>query len=292
MRASRISVVVLTHQRAGEVVATVARLCALAERPAIIVVDNASTDGTAAQLAARFPAVTVLQAGANLGAAARNLGVQHVLTDYVAFCDDDTWWEPGSLARAVALLDAHPQVGVLSARVVVGADNEIDPTCVRMRASPLESTDLPGPALIGYMAGACVFRCALFRGVGGYEPRLFIGGEEELVAIDVLEAGYRIVYCERMTVHHHPSPARDSGRRRRLLARNAAYVGWLRLPWPRAARASFAALRLFAREGTLRADGLALLKGLAWAVSRRRLASARTLAMRSQVEASEQRANR
>lgn len=291
MATPRISVVVLTHQRADEVLHTLARLSELTERPVIIVVDNASTDGTAAQITARFPSVRVVQAGTNLGAAGRNLGVQHVASDYVAFCDDDMWWERDSLSRAVALLDAHPQVGVLSARVVVGADDEVDPTCLRMLASPLDSAGSPGPVLIGYMAGACVFRTALFRQVGGYEPRLFIGGEEELVAIDVLEAGYRIVYCERIIVHHHPSPARDSGLRRRLLARNAACVGWLRLPWLQAVRATFVALRLFAREGTLRGDGYVLLKRLMWAMSRRTVASPRTLAMRSQVEESERRAS-
>jgi hypothetical protein len=54
--------------------------------------------------------------------------------------------------------------------------------CLRMSASPLPREGLPGPALVGYMAGACVFRASVFREVGGYEPRLFIGGEEELVA--------------------------------------------------------------------------------------------------------------
>jgi hypothetical protein len=160
-------------------------------------------------------------------------------TDYVAFCDDDTWWEPGSPARAVQLLDAWPNVGVPSARVVVGEDKVTDPTCAVMLASPPGSDGLPGPALIGYMAGACVFRTALFRAVGGYEPRLFMGGEEERVALDALAANRSVVYCEQLTVHH-PSPAHDSGLRRRTLARNAAWIAWLRLPWPQACRATFA----------------------------------------------------
>jgi GT2 family glycosyltransferase len=281
---------VLTHNRADELLATLERLLALPEQPPVFVADNASSDNTAALVRSRFPAVRVIECGDNLGAAGRNRAAAGVGTDYVAFCDDDTWWGPGSLERAVQLLDTWPDVGVLSARVV-GEGEVTDPTCTAMRASPLGSEGLPGPALIGYMAGACVFRTSLFRAVGGYEPRLFIGGEEELVALDVLAADRSIVYCEQLTVHHHPSPARDSGLRRRMLARNAAWIAWLRLPWPQACRATLRALGLLAREGSFVRDGVALLRGFAWALSRRRVVPPKVLSMRERVHAAERSAS-
>ncbi|PMS32402.1 glycosyltransferase family 2 protein [Paraburkholderia rhynchosiae] len=283
----RISVVVLTHNRADELVATLKRLVALPESPPIFVADNGSNDNTVALVKTLFPTVCIVECRGNLGAAGRNRAAAYVGTDYVAFCDDDTWWEPGSLQRAVQLLDAWPNVGVLSARVVVGEDKITDPTCSVMRASPLGSEGLPGPALIGYMAGACVFRTSLFRQLGGYEPRLFIGGEEELVALDVLASEHAIVYCDQLTVHHHPSPARDSGLRRRTLARNAAWIAWLRLPWPEACRATMQALTTFAREGTLARDGLPMLRGLAWALRRRNMVPHHVLNLRERVRAGE-----
>jgi GT2 family glycosyltransferase len=283
----RISVVVLTYNRADELVATLERLLALPENPPIFVADNGSSDNTVALVKALFPTVCIVECGANLGAAGRNRAAAYVGTDYVAFCDDDTWWEPGSLDRAVQLLDAWPNAGVLSARVVVGEDNLTDPTCSVMRASPLGSEGLPGPSLIGYMAGACVFRTSLFRQLGGYEPRLFIGGEEELVALDVLAAGHAIVYCDQLTVHHHPSPSRDSGLRRRTLARNAAWIACLRLPWPEASRATMHALATFSREGTLARDAVPLLRGLAWALRHRKPVPAQVLSMRERVRTGE-----
>jgi GT2 family glycosyltransferase len=283
----RISVVVLTHNRADELIATLERLLALPEHPPIFVADNGSSDNTVALVKTLFSTVCVVECGANLGAAGRNLAAACVGTDYVAFCDDDTWWAPGSLEHAVHLLDAWPDVGVLSARVIVGKDDELDPTCAAMGASPLGSEGLPGPALIGYMAGACVFRTSLFRAVGGYEARLFIGGEEELVALDVLAANQSIVYCDRLTVHHHPSPARDSGLRRRTLARNAAWIAWLRLPWGEACRATLRALGLLAREGALVHDGIALLSGLGWVLPKRRVAPPGVLTLRERVHAAE-----
>lgn len=291
LRAPRISVVVLTHNRADEVTATLERLLALPEHPPVFVADNASSDSTVARVRTLFPTVRVIECGDNLGAAGRNRAAACVETDYVAFCDDDTWWKRGSLAHAVQLLDAWPNVGVLSARVVVGEDEVTDPTCTLMRASPLGSDGLPGPALIGYMAGACVFRTSLFREVGGYEPRLFIGGEEELVALDVLAANQSIVYCEQLTVHHHPSAARDSGLRRRTLARNAAWIAWLRLPWPQACRATLRALHLLAREGRLVRDGADLLRGFAWILPRRHVVPAAVLSLRKRVHLAERSAN-
>jgi GT2 family glycosyltransferase len=285
--ARRISVVVLTHNRADELLATLERLLALPEHPPIFVADNASSDNTLALVKTRFPTICVIECGANLGAAGRNRAAACVGTDYVAFCDDDTWWEPGSLEQAVQLLDAWPNVGVLSARVVVGEDQVTDPTCALMRATPLGSDGLPGPALIGYMAGACVFRTSLFREVGGYEPRLFIGGEEELVALDVLAANHSIVYCEHLTMRHHPSRARDSGLRRRTLARNAAWIAWLRLPFLQAGHATLRAFGLLAREGSLLRDGAALVRGLRWALSHRRVVPARVLGLRERVHAAE-----
>jgi GT2 family glycosyltransferase len=286
--ARRISVVVLTYNRADELIATLQRLLALPEHPPIFVVDNASDDCTVTVVRALFPIVCIIECKHNLGAAGRNHAAALVDTDYVAFSDDDTWWEAGSLERAVQLLDAWPKVGVLSARVLVGEDRVTDPTCAVMGASPLGSDGLPGPALIGYMAGACVFRTSLFRGVGGYETRLFIGGEEELVALDVLAAGQAIVYCDQLTVHHHPSPVRDSSLRRRMLARNAAWIAWLRLPWPEAWRATFRALDLLAREGSFARDSVELLRGLVWTLQRRRVVPPRVLNLRRRVHAAEQ----
>jgi GT2 family glycosyltransferase len=276
-------VVVLTHNRADEVEGTVEALLALPEQPQVIVVDNGSSDGTSARLRQRFGEIDLIVSPFNLGAAGRNLGVAHVTTDYVAFCDDDTSWEAGSLSRAVQWLDAFPRIGVLSARVAVGPTCEPDETCLSMKLSPLPRVDLPGPSLVGYMAGASIFRTALFRAVGGYEPRLFIGGEEELVALDVLSNGYAIVYADELVLRHEPSSVRDGALRRRMLARNAAWVAWLRLPLTEALRITLRSLAQLRREGFFFRDAGTLLRALPWALKRRRVVSAAIQAMRTRV---------
>jgi GT2 family glycosyltransferase len=237
-----VTVIVLTYNRRAELLTTLQRLAALPEQPAIIVVDNASDYDVQRCVHERHPQIEVVTMPANIGAAARNHGVERAATRYVAFCDDDTWWAPGALAHAAATLDAHPQVAVLCARILVGEKLETDPTSRLMARSPLPSAGLPGRAILGYMAGASVMRRAAYRQVGGYHPRLFLGGEEELVALDLAAAGWAMVYDERLLLHHHPSSLRDAGKRRRLLLRNAIWVGWLRLPLPAAMRRTLALL--------------------------------------------------
>ncbi|WP_246257888.1 glycosyltransferase family 2 protein [Pararobbsia alpina] len=282
--------VVLTYNRSAEVRATVASLLALPDRPRIIVVDNASSDNTVGMLSAAFSTIEIVCSPANIGAAGRNLGVALVATDYVAFCDDDTHWEAGSLSAAADLLDRYPAIGALNARIVVHPSGETDPTCERMRTSPLPSEGLPGPPLIGFIACACVFRTAVFRSAGGYEPRLFIGGEETLLALDTLSRGYSIVYAHDLVLHHAPSPHRDSALRRRMLARNRALVAWLRLPLAQATGATLAALKTFRRERTGWQDTRKLLALIVWALVNRRLVSPRIRAMCRDVEAAEREA--
>lgn len=270
----RISVVILTHNREHELRRTLARMTSLPEQPQIIVVDNASIDATAGMVRTEFPQVQLVPLRQNIGAAARNAGVEHASTPYVAFCDDDTWWAAGALTKAVELLDAHPKVAVLSARVLVGEEGKEDPTCAVMASSPLPSDDLPGPSLLGFLAGACAMRRQAFLDAGGYEPRFFLGGEEALLTLDLVAAGWRVVYAPELTVYHYPSATRDVTRRERILVRNALWVAWMRLPLMSALRDTW---RICIRDAgkanrqVLASALLSAVRGLPWVFRNRRV---------------------
>lgn len=269
--ALRISVVVLTHNRRAELLRTLAMLSRLPDATSVCVVDNGSADGTALAVARDYPQVKLVRLAANLGAAGRNEGVRQAATDYVAFCDDDTWWAPGALTRAVELLDAHPTLAVVNARVLVGPEAREDPTSALMAASPVPAlAGVPGTGLIGFMAGACVVRRQAFLQAGGYHPRFLIGGEEALLAMDLLDAGWQLAYVPTLTVHHHPSSLRESLRRRRLLLRNALWCAWLRRPWSSAWRETVRQVRQAGREPALWPALGQAIAGAAWVLRERR----------------------
>jgi hypothetical protein len=171
-----VTAVIATRNRCAELCTTLERLSNLPERPAIVVVDNGSSDGSAAYVRWRHPGVQLIAARRNLGAVGRNLALRQVTTPYVAFCDDDTWWEPGSLAVAADVLDAHPDVAAVTARIVVEPSGEDDPIVSELANSPVAAPPgLPGPALLSILAGASVLRTDAFRKVRGFSPPAVAG---------------------------------------------------------------------------------------------------------------------
>ena len=268
---NRVAVVIATRNRGTELVGTLTRLRALDEQPPIVVVDNGSTDGTAELVRGHHPGVPVVGLRRNRGAAARTVGARLVDSPYVAFSDDDSWWAPGALSRAADLLDQHPRLAVLAARVLVGPEQRLDPVCAEMAHSPLPSADdLPGPSVLGFIACGAVVRRAAFLEVGGFDVRLGVGGEEELLSVDLAARGWGLAYVEEVVAHHHPSPSRDPSGRRRVQVRNALWSAWLRRPLGGAARQTLhLAARAMHQPGALYGLLLAML-GLPWVLRERR----------------------
>jgi GT2 family glycosyltransferase len=247
-----VTAVIATRNRRDDLGATLARLSSLPENPDIIVVDNGSTDGTPAAVRRDFPRVEVVSLRRNRGASARNVGVRRARTRYVALTDDDSWWEPGALTRAVAILDSSPRVGLVTGTTLVGPENAADPINALLAGSPLTRGRLPGPRVLGFLGCAAVTRREAYLGAGGFSRLLFIGGEEELLAYDLTAQRRPVMYDPGIVVHHWPSPVRDASRRRRLELRNRVLVAWLRRPLPHAAAATARLARAAARDTTAR----------------------------------------
>ncbi len=199
----------------------------------VVLVDNGSTDDTIEAVRAAHPEVTVVPLAHNVGARARTIGTARAGTPFVAFADDDSWWAPGDLARAVEIMRAHPRLAVLNARILVGRENRLDPVCAEMAGSPLPRGDLPGPALLGFVACAALVRREAFDEVGGFDQVVRFPGEEERLALDLATAGWSMAYVDEVTIHHHPSPRRDDPAHRQAgIWRSRLLTAAMRLPVP------------------------------------------------------------
>lgn len=104
-RCVRIAAVIPTYNRAGLIERAVESVLAQSD-PAdeIIVVDDGSTDGTAERLERFGEAVTVLRRRNSGAAAARNAGVRHACSPWVAFLDSDDIWQPAHLRQMRAAI--------------------------------------------------------------------------------------------------------------------------------------------------------------------------------------------
>lgn len=229
----RFSVVLLTYNCARRIAPVLERLLDL--QVPVVAVDNGSRDGTADVVAA-YPGVDMVRLPRNVGAAGRNAGAERVHTPYVLFCDDDGWYERTGLDEVGDLFDQHADLGLLNARILVGDEHYLDPISAEMAGSPLpDRSGLPGTPLLGFMAGAVAVRVAAYAGVGGYDERFFIGGEEETLAVKLARAGWRMRYLPDFVAHHRPSLA-NAGGLRAYGMRNTLVNAWLHRPWRSALR--------------------------------------------------------
>jgi GT2 family glycosyltransferase len=160
----------------------------------------------------------------------------------------------------------------VTARILVEPGGREDPIVPELRDSPVRGAGwLPGPALGSFLAGASVLRREAFTEVGGFCERLWLGGEEELMAGDLAAAGWELCYLPALTVHHQASKARDSHRRRRDGIRNTLWTTWLRRPVRPALRRTVHLLRTLPRD-RVTAQGLwAAARGVPWVLRERRV---------------------
>jgi GT2 family glycosyltransferase len=229
-------IVVMTRDRRASLLHALGRLVDESGAEEIVVVDNGSSDGSARAVRRSFPQARVIELAADVGAAARNAGVEAVDSELVAFADDDSWWAPGALQRLVSAFE-HPALGLVAARILVRDEHRLDPTCELMRDSPLGIAESVGrPRVLGFVACGAAVRRNAFLAVGGFHPLLQIGGEEELVALDLAAAGWELCYFDDIVAHHHPDVALPRPGRRARELRNELSVAILRRPWPRVGR--------------------------------------------------------
>jgi len=210
----------------------------------VLVVDDASTDGSVALLRERFPAVEVLVLARNRGpCAARNAGMRAARHRWVLAVDNDAVLEPGVLARLRAALEADAGACLAQARSVLhdeptrvhydgGGFHYLGLIALRNFYTPLAEAEGVGVV----EADALVAICALLdRDVvlsrGGYDEELFYLAEDLDLALRLRLAGERLLSVEDALVRHRGGTAGLSfrgggypGRRVFLHARNRRWI--------------------------------------------------------------------
>jgi GT2 family glycosyltransferase len=215
-----LSVIVVTWN-----VRELARECLLALAAAtkgitseLIVVDNASSDGTAEMVAREFPQVTLLRNDANLGfARANNRGMEVAQGRYFVLLNSDTISPAGSLAAMVAFMDEHPRAGGASPRLVrpdgspqpYAFGDDPSPVYLLRRALArvsmryLHDWSVSEPARTGWVSGACLFaRREAVDQVGGLDERIFMYFEDNDWCRRMRLAGWEVWYNPRAEIIH------------------------------------------------------------------------------------------
>jgi GT2 family glycosyltransferase len=196
----------------------------------VIVVDNASVDGTAALVRENFPQCELIESQINRGVAGgRNLGVEHAKGEICVFIDDDAIFEStDAISKVVAAFQALPTLAC-AAFTVLDREGKQEEHAGIPRA---DKKSLPGSYDAAYFCGAgFALRTAVFRRVGGFWEPLFYIGEELDLAYRMLNQGFTIRRLGNVRVWHAPSSsARPKGRQLYYTMRNRYLIAVRNLP--------------------------------------------------------------
>jgi GT2 family glycosyltransferase len=192
----------------------------------VIVVDNASCDGSPEWVERHFPEVTLIRATANLGfARANNLAMAQAAGSLFALVNSDALVHRGCLETLSAYLEQHPKVGLVGPRVT-GADGLLQRTCRHLpgpwntlcRALALDRLFATRAWLSGYelppaqhetlheaevLSGCfCMARRSAVEQVGGLDEQFFFYAEDLDWCKRFRDAGWKLAYVPQATATH------------------------------------------------------------------------------------------
>jgi GT2 family glycosyltransferase len=255
----RVAVVVLNWNGKRDTARCLASLARLTAPPGaqlrVLVVDNGSSDGSLAELPARFPWARFLPVGENLRfAGGNNRGIRAALeegADFVVILNNDTEADPDLVSRLAAEADASPRAGLCGPLILDAAGRVwfagggVAPALGWTWHQGLGGPD-PGPERgprdVGYLTGCCLgVRREVFERVGLLDEGYYLYAEDVDFCLRARAAGYACRYVPRARLTHFVSsssggavnPFKAYQRTRaglRLFARHAR--GWRRLTWP------------------------------------------------------------
>ena len=180
----------------------------------IIVVDNASTDGSAAWLRREHPAVRLLVLASNQGfAGACNAGIRVASGDFVVLLNNDTEAAPEWLCEMAATLDRHPQAGIIASKLllfdrrdtlhsagdVFYTDGTPANRGVWRKDGPEYSREENVFSACGAAAG---YRRAMLDEIGLLDEDFFFSCEDVDLAWRAQLAGWQCIYAPRAVVYH------------------------------------------------------------------------------------------
>jgi N-acetylglucosaminyl-diphospho-decaprenol L-rhamnosyltransferase len=225
-RVAVVTVVVVTWNGAHliqDCLASLAGQTLEAERFRVIVVDNASDDGTQAMLSRDFPWVDVISSPRNVGfAGGANLGLRQISTPYAVVLNNDATADEGMLASFVRALDdpTAAQVGAVTGRVVLAESGLLNSTgnlvsrigrgFDRDWLRPDDSAR-PAGAVFGFCGAAACLRVAALARVGLFDEELFLYYEDTDLSWRLRAAGWEVRYEPAAVARHQHASSSSEG---------------------------------------------------------------------------------
>jgi len=180
----------------------------------VLVVDDASTDGTASLIARSYPDVHFVRLDHNKGfAAAVNAGLSRCCGDYVALLNNDTQAHEQWLAELAKALDEQPSISFCSSKMLfadrpdiinsIGVGFTYSGVAMDVGYGQKDGPQFNRPRLIfGACAGAAMYRRRLFEEIGLFDEDLFMWYEDVDFSFRAQLAGHKCIYVPTAVIYH------------------------------------------------------------------------------------------
>lgn len=236
MEAPLVSVVIVTWNRKDDLLETIASVYdQVYQNVEIVVVDNASTDGTIDALRQSYPSVRIVALEKNLGASGgRNPGITAAQGEIVFLLDSDASLDRNTLAHVVRKFQANPEIGVIYCKIVNAYTKRLDDIGGGWSFTEKDKADQDLEFYsYSFSEGGSAIRKQVFEKAGLFWNFLFFGFEGEELSLRVWDAGYKILYYPTALVYHRVSPSERVQGAKRLYfnLRNMLYIFLVRYPW-------------------------------------------------------------
>lgn len=197
------SIVILSYNRLELLKENLLRIRALASPPdEVIVVDNASSDGSADMVRSEFPKVKVIANESNLGVAkGRNRGFRASQGEIVIYLDDDSLPPDDICEKTVAAFGRYPGAGCIAYQIREG-DHQ-------WYACP------DGTKVGNYYGGGHAFRRVALEAIDYLDESMWFGGEEIDSSLRLYRAGYDVVAVPSIVITHRSQPVNPETANRR-----------------------------------------------------------------------------
>ena len=194
----------------------------------VIVVDNASSDGSVAHIQKHFPWVTCIASPENLGfGRANNLAAAHAKGEFVLYLNPDTVVSEDNFRRAIEVMRAQPEIGSMGCRMIDGSGHFLPeskrglptPSVALYRILGLAKLFPKHPRFGAYYAGHLspeesgyvdvhcgawmLMRGSVLHEIGGFDEAFFMYGEDIDLSYRVMQAGYRNYYLADSPILHY-----------------------------------------------------------------------------------------
>ncbi|HML05040.1 MAG TPA: glycosyltransferase family 2 protein [Methanobacterium sp.] len=212
----------------------------------VIIVDNASSDGSVNYIEKEYPEFILIKNNENLGfAAAVNQGINYSSAPYVFLLNNDTELENNCIFNALKCIKANDNIFAVSSKMIQyndrtkidDAGDEYTILGWTKKVGDGKSRDLyNGPReIFSACSGSALYRKSVFEEIGYFDENFFAYMEDVDISYRAKIKGYKCLYCPEAVVYHvgsGTSGSRYNEFKIRLAARNNIYVPYKNMPWP------------------------------------------------------------